>query len=205
MEGRVKEAVLKRLLKVVACLFLWFILFWTFLVVGFPEKTTKDWIADRIEKGLRVKVSIRELHLMWNLCVNLKEISITSREPGAFNVRLASLNLKPKSLSLIRLRPEIDFNGDTPSGGLLSGSYVQEQLSISFKNVSLNDLNIPSLPFPSSAKTGGTGRFKLTKGKGAIDIEIDGIPGGKQRAKTPGGENPGLDGEMRVTVFLPKM
>lgn len=203
---------MKRFIKIIGWSFLWLIFVWTFLIIGFPAKTAKDWLIDSLEKGLNAEASIDELHLKWNLGVRLKEISIngrqssvSSQEPSTFNVQLASLDIKPRLFSLIRLKPEIDFYGDTPSGGNFSGSSNSKELSLSFKDISFKDISIAALPVPSAATVSGSGKLKLIKGKGMIEIEIDGIPGGKQRAKVFGGEGPGLDGKLLVKVLLPKL
>jgi len=209
---------IKMTLKIIGWAFLWLIFVWTFVIIGFPAKTAKDWLTDQLEKGLDAKVSIEELRLRWNLGVRLKGISITSqesevgayghtplREPSAFNVKLASLNIEPSLFTLIRLKPEIDFYGGTPSGGDFSGAYDTEELSLSFKEISFKDVSISTLPVPSAATVSGSGRLKLIKGKGLIEIEIDGMSGGKQRAKVTGGENPGVDGKLKVAVSLPKL
>jgi len=150
--------------------------------------------------------------LKWNLGIRLKEISITGRqsavgsqEPSTFNLQLASMDIKPGLFSLIRLKPGIDFYGSTPSGGDFSGAYDTGELSLSFKDVSFKDVSIATLPVPSAATVSGSGKLKLIKGKGMIEIEIDGIPGGKQRAKVSGGDGPGLDGKLLVKVLLPKL
>lgn len=203
---------MKRFIKIIGWSFLWLIFVWTFLIIGFPAKTAKYWLIDSLEKGLNAKVSIEELRLRWNLGVRFKGISIngrqsavSSQEPSAFNVQLASLDIKPGLFSLIRLKPEIDFYGGTPSGGDFSGAYDTGELSLSFKEISFKDVSISTLPVPSAATVSGSGRLKLIKGKGMIEVEIDGIPGGKQRAKVPGGEGPGLDGRLLIKVLLPKL
>ena len=124
-------------------------------------------------------------------------------EIGDFTIKLASLNVEPRLLSLIRLKPEIAFTGSPSSGGSFTGSYEPEGLSLSFKDVLFKDFTIASLPVPSVAMFSGSGRFKLVKGKGTIEVEINGIPGGKQRAAIPGGEGVGLDGKLKITVSLP--
>lgn len=203
---------MKRFIKIIGWSFLWLIFVWTFAIIGFPAKTAKYWLIGNLEKGLNAKVSIEELRLRWNLGVRLKGISIngwqsavSSQEPSTFNVQLASLDIKLGLFSLIRLKPEIDFYGGTPSGGDFSGAYDTEELSLSFKEISFKDVSISTLPVPSAATVSGSGRMKLIKGKGMIEIEIEGIPGGKQRAKVPGGEGPGLDGKLLVKVLLPKL
>lgn len=203
---------IKRALKFIGWSFLWLIFVWTFVIVGFPAKTAKDWLVGSLEKGLNAKVSIEELYLRWNLEVRLKGISVVRayghtpvQEPSTFNVQLASLNIKPGLFSLIRLKPGINFYGGAPSGGDFSGAYDTGELSISFKDVSFKDVSISTLPVPSAATVSGSGKLKLIKGKGMIEIEIDGIPGGKQRAKVSGGDGPGLDGKLLVKVLLPKL
>lgn len=201
---------MKRLFKVIGWSFLWLIFFWSFLVISFPAKTAKGWLTDRLEKGLNARVSIEELNMRWDLDLRLKGISIEGQEPEAgsqeasvFSVKLTSLDVEPRLLSLIRLKPEIDFTGSPSSGGNFTGSYDQEVLSLSFKNVLFKDFTIASLPVPSVALFSGSGRLKLVKGKGMIEVEINGIPGGKQRTTAPGGEGPGLDGKLKVTVSIP--
>lgn len=209
---------MKRVLKVIGWLFLWLISFWSFLVITFPAEAAKGWMTDRLEKRLNAKLSIEELSMRWNFGLRLKGISIISGQqsavgsqepsalspqPSAFNVNLASLNIEPRLLSVIRLKPEIAFTGSPSSGGSFTGSYASEGLSLSFKDVLFKDFTISDLPVPSTAMFSGTGRFKLVNGRGTIEIEVNGIPGGKQRITTPAGEGPGLDGKLKVTVSMP--
>ena len=49
----------------------------------------------------------------------------------------------------------------------------------------------------------GSGKFKLVKGKGRIEIKVNGIPGWEQRITAPAGEGAGLDGRLKVTVSMP--
>lgn len=203
----------KRVIKILGGSFAWSIFFWTFLIVTFPGKTAKDWLSREIEKGLNAKVRIDELKIGWNLGVRLKGIAIDRQSSplhqgegeGGFALSLTSLRVKPKLLSLIKLKPDLDFNGSTPSGGDFTGSYDSGELSISFKDISFKDLTISGLPLPSAATAYGSGKLKFIKGKGTIDIEVDGIPGGKQALKAAGGEGPGLDGKLKITVSLPKL
>lgn len=203
---------INRLIKIAGWSTLWLIFLWVFLVIGFPKETARDWLAESLGKGTNARVSIGELRLKWDLDVKIKEISIngqqpavTSQEPAAFTVKLASLDISPKLLSLIRLKPALDFNASTPSGGNISGSYNTDELSISFKDVSFKDISISTLPVPSGTTANGSGRFKLIKGKGMVEVEVDGVPGGKQRLKIPGDESSRLDGKLKVTVSLPKL
>ncbi len=203
---------MKRFIKFIGWSFLWLIFVWTFMIIGFPAKTAKDWLAESLGKGLNANVSIEELQLRWNLGVKLKGVSINGRqssvisqEPSTFNAQLASLNIKPGLFSLVRRKPEIDFYGDTPSGGNFSGLSNSKELSLSFKDISFKDVSISTLPVPSAATVSGSGKLTLIKGKGTIEIEIDGIPGGKQKAKVSGGDGPGLDGKLLVKVLLPKL
>lgn len=196
---------INRLIKIMGWGTLWLLFFWGFLVAGFPQDIAKDWVAERLGKEIRAKVSIEELHIMWNLDVKVRGISIIGQDPSAFIVNLASLDIRPKVLSLIRLKPALDFNAGTPSNGNISGSYDPAELSISFKDISFKDINISTLPVPSETTASGSGRFKLLKGKGKVEIEVDGVPGGKQKLTVPGGESPGLDGKVKVAVSLPKL
>lgn len=197
---------INRLIKIAGWSALWLIFFWGFLIAGFPEERAKDWLTERIGKEINADISIAELHLKWDLDVQVSGISINgSKEQSDFSVQLAALNIRPKLLSLIKLAPAFDFNADTPSGGDISGFYGPSELSISFKDVSFKEISISSLPVPSDTKATGSGMFKLIKGKGVIDIEVDGIPGGKQKIKVPGGDSPGLDGKLRLTVSLPRI
>jgi hypothetical protein len=51
----------------------------------------------------------------------------------------------------------------------------------------------------------GSGRLKVVAGTGSIDAEVDGVPGGRQRFKVSGGERPGLDGKVKVSVSRSKL
>lgn len=184
--------------------------FWAFFVTGFPEESAREWLIGRIEKETDAKVSIDELHLRWNLGVRFKGISIdrqSSPQFGgeAFTVKLAYLNVKPRLFSILKLKPELDFNGGLPSGGSFSGTFTPAGFSLSFKDVSFKDITIATLPVPSSATIEGSGAAKFIKGKGIIEIELEGIPGGKQRSRIPAGDGPGIEGKVNVTVSLPKM
>jgi type II secretion system protein N len=203
---------INRLIKIAGWFTLWLLFFWVFLFTGFPEDTAKDWLAERLGKEINARTSIEELRIKWNLDVKIKGISInghqsvvSSQEPSAFTVQLASLDIRPKLFSLIRLKPALEFNANTPSGGDISGSYNPAELSISFKDISFKDINTSTLPVPSETRATGSGRFKLIKGKGMIEVEVDGVPGGNQKLTVPGGESPGLDGKVKVTVSLPKL
>jgi type II secretion system protein N len=203
---------INRLFKIAGWFTLWLLFFWVFLFTGFPEDTARDWLAESLGKEINARISIEELRINWNLDVKIKGISInghqsaiSSQEPSAFTVQLASLDIRPKLLSLISLKPALDFNSSTPSGGDISGSYNPAELSISFKDISFKDINTSTLPVPSETRAKGSGRFKLIKGKGVIEIEVDGVPGGKQKLTVPGGESPGFDGKVKLTVSLPKL
>lgn len=196
---------INRLIKIAGWGTLWLLFFWGFLVAGFPQDIAKDWVAERLGKEIRAKVSIEELRIKWNLDVKVRGISINAQDSSAFIVNLASLDIRPKVLSLIRLKPALEFNAGTPSNGIISGSYDPAELSISFKDISFKDINISTLPVPSETTASGSGRFKLLKGKGKVEIEVDGVPGGKQKLTVPGGESPGLDGKLKVTASLPKL
>lgn len=209
----------KRLLMMLSWSVLWLVFFWTFLIIGFPSEAARGWIADKLGKGLNANVFIEGMKIMWDLDVKLKGIAISNQEsavgsqepsalspqPSTFGVKLHSLNIEPRLISLIRLKPEIDFNGSTPTGGSFSGSYNPDNLSVSFKDISFKDVSISTIPVPSAASMGGSGDLKFSKGKGTIEVEVDGIPGGRQRLKVSGGENPGLDGKLKITVSLPKI
>lgn len=182
------------------------------MVITFPAKTAKGWLTDRLEKKLNAGVSIEELGMRWNFGLRLKGISILqvpgaggrgSEEKPEFNIKIDSLNVNPNLFSLLRFKPEVAFRGQTPSGGDFSGSYAVEGLSLSFKDILFKDFTVSSLPVPSTAMFSGSGRFKLVKGKGTIEIEVNGIPGGKQRFAAPAGEGAGLDGKLKITASLP--
>ena len=220
---------INRLIKIAGWFTLWLLFFWVFLFTGFPEDTARDWLAESLGKEINARVSIEELRINWNLDVKIKGISIIrgqtppnplfSKEgvPKAgelvvefglspqFEIKLRSLDIRPKLLSLIGLKPALDFSASTPSGGDISGSYNPAELSISFKDISFKDITISTLPVPSGTTATGSGMFKLIKGKGMVEIEVEGIPGGKQKLTAPGGESPGLDGKVKVTVSLPKL
>ena len=210
---------INRLIKIAGWCILWLLFFWGFLFSGFPEDTARDWLAERLGKEINARVSIEELRINWILDVKIKGISIISgqgsevstlkgikgQEPSAFSVQLTSLDIRPKLLNLMRLKPALDFNTSTPSGGDISGSYNPAELSISFKDISFKDISISTLPVPSGTTATGSGIFKLIKGKGTVEIEVEGVPGGKQKLTAPGGESPGLDGKLKVMVSLPKL
>jgi len=225
---------INRLIKIAGWFTLWLLFFWVFLFTGFPEDTARDWLAERLGKEINAGVSIEELRINWDLDVEIKGISIISGQgsgargqepsalslqpsalslqpsalslqPSAFSVQLTSLDIRPELLSLIRLKPALDFNANTPSGGDISGSYNPAELSISFKDISFKDISISTLPVPSGTTATGSGIFKFIKGKGTVEIEVEGVPGGKQKLTAPGGESPGLDGKLKVTVSLPKL
>jgi hypothetical protein len=132
----------------------------------------------------------------------LKGVSLTSQ---ASAMRLEWLQVQPRLSGLISVKPEMDFSGGTPSGGHLSGSYQSGELSLSFNDISFKDFSTATLPVPSSATMSGSGRLKFVTGNGTIDAEVDGVPGGKQRLRIPGGEGLGLDGKLKITVSLPKL
>jgi len=211
---------INRLIKIAGWCILWLLFFWGFLISGFPHDTAKEWVAERLGKEIGAKVSIEELRINWNLDVKVKGISIISGQwsgvsgqepsalslqPSVFSVQLTSLDIRPELLSLMRLKPALEFNASTPSGGDISGTYNPAELSISFKDISFKDVSISTLPVPSGTTATGSGRFKLIKGKGKVEIEVEGVPGGKQKLSAPGGESPGLDGKLKVTVSLPKL
>lgn len=197
---------INRLIKIVGWSALWLIFFWGFLIAGFPEEMAKDWLTDRIGKEINADVSIAELRIKWNLDVQVSDISISgSKEQSDFSVQLADLNISPKLLSLIKLTPAFDFNASSPSGGDISGLYGPSALSVSFKDISSKEISISSIPAPSGTTATGSAIFNIIKGKGMIDIEVDGIPGGKQKIKVPGGDSPGLDGKLRLTISLPRL
>ena len=45
--------------------------------------------------------------------------------------------------------------------------------------------------------------MKVVTSNGTIDAEIDGIPGGRQKLKMPGGTRPAVDGKLKIAVSLP--
>ncbi len=201
-----------RLIKIAGWATLWLLFFWAFLFTGFPEDTVRDWLAERLGKEINARVSIEELRINWDLDIKINGLSIngqqsavSSQEAPAFSVQLTSLDIRPKAISLIRLKPALNFSAITPSGGDISGSYNPAELSISFKDISFKDISISTLPIPSGTTATGNGIFKLIKGKGTVEVEVEGIPGGKQKLTAPGGESPGLDGKLKITVSLPKL
>lgn len=207
---------LKRLIKTAAWTLLWVVFFWIFLIIGFPAETAKGWLAERLGKELNASVTVENLKVMWDLGIRLKGISIESRKrnfPDSqalavnedFMIKLDSLQANPRLITLLRLNPGADFKGSTPSGGTFSGSYAKQVMAVSFRDISFRDISISILPIPSASSVSGSGELKVIKGKGTIDVEVDGIPGGRQRFKLSGGEAPGLDGKMKVTVSLPKL
>ena len=193
---------LRRWFKGLSWSFLWVLLFWTFLVIGLPTEAAKGWLAERLGHGFDAKVSVEELDIRWNFGIMLKGVSLTSQ---ASAMRLEWLKVQPRLSSLISVKPEMDFSGGTSSGGHLSGSYHSGELSLSFKDISFKDFSTATLPVPSSATMSGSGRLKFVTGNGTIDTEVDGVPGGKQRLRIPGGEGLGLDGKLKITVSLPKL
>ena len=206
---------INRLFKIIGWSLLWLLFFWAFLVAGFPNEAVRGWLAERIGKGTNAAVSIEDLRIKWNLEVKIMGISIESKQEkteeagnttqGGFSVKLNTLSVEPRLLSLIRRKPALKFNADTPSGGNISGSYDPAELSVFFKDLSFKDINISSLPVPSGTTASGSGKFKLVAGKGSIDVEVDGVPGGKQNIKVQGGASPGLDGKLKAAVTLPKL
>lgn len=196
---------------------LWLAFFWTFLLIGFPAQTAKGWLAERLGQGFDANVSIEELHITWNLALRLTGVSIARqasesgpppagpRSGEGLTIRLDSLQIEPRLAGLVPVKPEVGFRGSTPSGGSLSGSYKSGEVTLSFKDISFNDAKIGTPPLPSGATMSGAGRLKVVAGKGTIDTEVDGVPGGKQRLRMLGGEGPGLDGKLRITISLPKL
>ena len=180
--------------------------------MGLDTETAKGWLADRLGQEFDAAFSFEELHVRWNLGVRLKGISIENppfkRPPSAtgsadgFTMRLDSFRADPRLFSLISGKPDIDFIGDTSSGGQLSGSYAAGALSFSFRDVSFKDLSIAAIPLPSNTTLRGSGTLKVVPGNGTIDTEIDGVPGGKQRLKIPGGT---AHGKLTIVVSLPTL
>jgi hypothetical protein len=152
--------------------------------------------------GLDVKVSVEELDIGWNLGLKLKEVSLANQ---ASMMRLKWVTVQPRLSGLISAKPEMDFSGGTSSGGYLSGSYLSGELSLSFKDISFKDFSAATLPVPSSTTMSGSGKLKFVTSNGTIDIEVDGVPGGTQRLRIPGGEGLGLDGKLKIAVSLPKL
>jgi type II secretion system protein N len=183
-------------------LLLWVLLFWTFLVIGLPTEAARDWLVERLGHGLDVKVSVEELDIGWNLGLKLKEVSLANQ---ASMMRLKWVTVQPRLSGLISAKPEMDFSGGTSSGGYLSGSYLSGELSLSFKDISFKDFSAATLPVPSSTTMSGSGKLKFVTSNGTIDIEVDGVPGGTQRLRIPGGEGLGLDGKLKIAVSLPKL
>lgn len=213
-----ERRMMKRIYKILAWSILWLAAFWIFFIIQFPAETVRGWLVYKLENRLNVRVSVEKLTLKWNLDMELMGISISDRGHGsktseashpleamAFTLKISRLTIIPSLPSLMRMKPEVDFNGNAPSGGIFSGSYHAGELSISFKDVSFKDLIIPAFSLPSATTIGGSGRLKTVKDKGIIEVEMDGIPGGRQRVKVPGGEGPGLEGRVKITVLLPEI
>ncbi|MEK6545579.1 MAG: hypothetical protein AABZ28_03505 [Nitrospinota bacterium] len=196
---------MKKTLKIAGWSLLWLAFFWLFLIAGFPIETTKGWLTRMIEKEFKVSMSIERLRINWNLNIAIKGVSINSTRENEFTLKIGKLNIAPQWAGLIRLKPAIKYHGNTPSGGDFSGYYNSDELSLSFKEISFLDISISSILLPSTAIVNGSGRLKLTKDNGIIEIEVDGIPGGRQRLRISGGEKPGLNGKLSVAVTLPKL
>ena len=182
--------------------FLWVLLFWTFLVIGLPTEAAKGWLAERLGRGFEAKVSVEELAIGWNLGITLKGVSLASQ---ASAMRLEWLQVYPRLSSVIWGKPEMDFRGGTSSGGRLSGAYHSGELSLSFTDISFKEFSAAALPVPSSATMSGSGRLRFVTGNGTIEIDVDGVPGGKQRLRIPGREGLGPEGTLKITVSLPKL
>ena len=182
--------------------FLWVLFFWTFLVIGLPTEAARGWLVERLGHGFDGKVSVEELDIGWNLGAKRKRGSLT-RQGAA--MRLEWLKVQPRVSGLISVKPEMDFSGGTSSGGHLAGSYQSGELFFSFSDISFRHFSTATMPVPSSATMSGSGRLKFVTGNGTIDTEVDGVPGGKQRLRIPGGEGFGLDGKLKITVSLPKL
>ena len=210
---------LRQSFKIACWSLLWILLFWAFLLVGFPTETAKRWLAERVGQGFAARVSIEELHINWNLAVRLKRVAIARQvvEAGpspkgermrigeGFTIRLDSLTVEPRLFALISAEPEMNFTGDTSSGGHLAGSYKSGEVTLVFRDMSFKDVGIATLSVPSGATMSGSGRLKLLARNGTIDTEVDGIPGGKQRLRILGGEGPGLDGKLKITISPSKL
>ena len=209
---------LRQSLTIAGWSFLWIVLFWAFLLVGFPRETARNWLSERLGQSFDARVSIEELHIAWNLAVRLKGVSIakqaseagpapageSKRDGEVFMIRLDSVTVDPRLSGLISVDPKMDFRGNTSSGGTVSGSYTSGELTLFFRDLSSRDVTIATLPVPSSAIISGSGRLKLVATNGTIDTEVDGVPGGRQSLKLLGGAGPGLDGRLKITVSLPK-
>ena len=195
---------------------LWIVFFWVFLVIGLPTEEARDWLVERLGRHFDATFAIEELRVRWNLGVSLKGISITSRPsesrpfPGGqaidqdFGVRLDVLNVEPRLSSLMLAKPDMDFNGSTPSGGRLAGSYKSGELYLSFQDMGAKDFMSATSLLPAGSTMRGSGRLRLVTGNATIDTEVDGIPGAHQRLKIVGGKSPGFDGKLKITVSLPK-
>ena len=72
MEGRM----INRLIKITGWSLLWLVSLWIFLVIGFPDETARDWLAESLGKEINARVSIGELRIKWDLDVRIKGISI---------------------------------------------------------------------------------------------------------------------------------
>jgi type II secretion system protein N len=192
----------KRLFKIAGWTFLWLIFFWTFLVIGFPKESARDWLAGRLEREINARVSIEELTVMWNLGVKLNGISVEKSGENGFLLKIDSLKVRPRLLSLIGLRPIIDFMAYTPSGGDFSGLYKNGMIEIAFSEVPFKDIGIASIPAPSAATASGSASLKMTGAEGKIETEVGGLPGGRQRAVLKGS---GVEGSLKVKVTLPKL
>jgi len=214
MEGRI----MKHIYKILSWSVLWFAAFWIFFVILFPAETVRDWLVYKIENRLNVRVAVEKFALKCNLNMELRGISVSDRSHGsktseashsldamAFSLKISRLTIIPSLPSLVRMKPEVDFNGNAPSGGSFSGSYRDGGLTLSLKDVSFKDFIIHAFPLPPATTIGGSGQLKTVKGKGVIEVEIDGIPGGRQRVKVSVGGDPGLEGKIKIIVLLPKV
>ncbi len=194
---------------------LWIGSFWGFFLAGFPAETARSWLAGKLGQTLHASVSIDEVHIRWNLDLGLTGLSVANQAsdagvpgdpaPQAFMMKLNSLTLGPTLSSLASFQPEIGFRADTSSGGYVSGSYKSGEVTLFFKDVSSKDFTLAALPLPPTATMNGSGRLKVVTGTGSIDAEVDGVPGGRQRFKVSGGERPGLDGKVKVSVSRSKL
>lgn len=180
----------------------WIVVFWAFLLIGFPAETARAWLAERLGRDFAASVTIEKLELGWNLDVRFIGVSVAAE---GTRVRLDSFTLKPRLAALVLGRPEASFTGGTSSGGRLSGSYRAGEVTLAFADVSFSEFSIATVPLPATARVSGAGRLKIVPTGGIIDTEIDGVPGGKQRLKVPAGQAPGVNGRMQITVALPRV
>lgn len=185
-------------MRIAGWILVWLVSFWSFLLLGFPSERAAEWIAQKVGRQTNATVSIRKLHVRWNLDLGLDDVSVTAQPPVA--VRFTTVTLQPKWLASVLSQPEMRFSGQTVSGGRISGSYKAGEVTVLFSDVPPKDLGMTLLPLPPSATLRGSGSLKIATTSGGIDTEIDGAPGGRQRLQIVGKDALGLAGTLRISV-----